>query len=141
MLSIRTSRSLIYRGISTTAQTKDLVNWPIPQQRNVNQLKYLDHPNRNKDYYETYTEPFPLAPRYADKDASLNELRAKAASAANWSELSVKEQRKLYDGHFRMPLHYYILTNDEWKLYPGIWSWQIAIILCVFTYYTWLMDV
>jgi len=143
MLAVRTPRALTFslRTLSSTSTNRDLVNWPIPQQRNVNQLKYLDHPNRNIDYYESFVDPFPLAPRFADKDASLNELRAKAASAGNWSELSVKEQRKLYDGHFRMPLHYYTLTNDEWKLYPGIWAWQIAIILCVFTYYTYMMDV
>ena len=64
MLSIRASRSLIFRGISTTSQKQHLVNYPIAEKNPINQFKYIDHPNRNIDYYETWKDCFPLAPRY-----------------------------------------------------------------------------
>merc|ERR1712158_129391 len=72
----------------------------------------IDHPNRNINYYETGRQPFVLAPRYADKDAALNELRERAQG--DWSSLSVKDQHKLYNGHFRCAYHKYLLGDDHW---------------------------
>merc|ERR1711981_300206 len=106
MLAVRSTRSLIYRGVSTTNQRNGLINYPLAEKNDTTQAKYIDHPNRNMDYYETFRDPFPFAPRYADKDSVLNELRSKAQG--NWSDLSVKEQHKLYHGHFRCALHRYV---------------------------------
>jgi hypothetical protein len=133
MLGIKASRSLIYRGISTTSQKQHLVNFPIAEKNSVNQYKYIDHPNRNIDYYETFKECFPLAPRYADKDAALNELREKGQG--DWSLLSAREQHKLYHGHFRCPHHKYLISDDRWKLYPILWGFQVFAACMLYMFY------
>lgn len=124
MLAVKTSRSLIYRGISTSSTNKFLCNFPIAGKNYATQLRYLDHPNRNKDYHETFRECLVLAPRYADKDQALNELRAKGNG--DWHNLTAKEQHKLYHGHFRCALHKYVIADDHWKIYPVIWMWQLV---------------
>lgn len=75
MLAVRPTKNLIYRGIQTSAIRKDLINYASPEKNDSNQLKYMEHPNRNLEYFETAYYPFPLSPRFADKDAFLNELK------------------------------------------------------------------
>ena len=159
MLSIRASRSLIFRGISTTSQKQHLVNYPIAEKNPINQFKYIDHPNRNIDYYETWKDCFPLAPRYflgwgkffliffrspkfvrfsptspqADKDPALNELREKGKG--DWSALSTREQHKLYHGHFRCAYHKYLIADNRWMLYPIIWAFQTFWACMMFMFY------
>jgi len=133
MLAVKTSRALTFRGIATASQKKALVNYPVPDRNTLPQMKYIDHPNRNINYYETGRQPFVLAPRYADKDAALNELRERAQG--DWSSLSVKDQHKLYHGHFRCAYHKYLLGDDHWKLYPIIWGFALLWATCMYQLY------
>jgi len=148
MLAIKPTRSLIYRGIHTSAANKaistaglvttgGLFNYPNAEKNSPNQLAYVIHPNRNYEYQETGHKPFPLSPRFANKDARLNELREK--SYGDWGALSKTETRKLYDGHFRCPYHAYFMTNDVWKLWFGIWGTQLVILsLMLRMYWNWM---
>merc|ERR1712088_974585 len=111
MLAVKTSRALTFRGIATASQKKALVNYPVPDRNTLPQMKYIDHPNRNINYYETGRQPFVLAPRYADKDAALNELRERAQG--DWSSLSVKDQHKLYMGMFQLE-HPECYNDEHW---------------------------
>lgn len=138
MLAIRPSRILVHRGIATSAVNRDMVNYPHPQQNERSQMAYLDHPNRNLEYVETAQQPFPFSPRFADKDAILNDLRTKAVN--NWSTISANDTRKLYNGHFRCPLHYYAIPNDYWKMWFGFWGAQIFIMSFLFRWYMALLE-
>lgn len=133
MLAVRPTRNLIYRGIATSAIRKDLINYASPEKNDSNQIKYMEHPNRNLEYFETAYYPFPLSPRFADKDAFLNELRAK--SMGDWAAITPKEAKNLYDGHFRCPLHAYSVPDDKWKLWFGIWGIQLVALSLIFRLY------
>lgn len=131
MLSIRPSRILIQRGIATSATKKDLYYFPAaPSKNQCNQIAYVDHPNRNLEYFEDgYKTIFPMSPRFADKDVELNELRAKATG--DWSAMTTQEARKIYDGHFRNALHVALVPDDIWKMWFGMWAGQLFI-FCTF---------
>jgi len=133
MLSIRPSRNLVYRGIKTSASLKDFYNHASPEANESNQIKYVEHPNRNLEYVETALMPFPMSPRFADKDAVLNELRTKALG--DWSAVTPKEAKKIYDGHFRCPLHVYSVGDDIWKFYPGVWGVQLLVFAIMYKVY------
>ena len=77
MLSRAVPRVLAYRGIATTASKQDVIYYPHLESK-IQYRQSFDHPNRNPDYSETFANPFPQAPRYADKDPELNAIREKA---------------------------------------------------------------
>lgn len=141
MLAIKPARVLAHRGIATSASRSDMFNWGQPEKRDSNQFAYLNHPNRNIDNYETFRYPFPFAPRFADQDHNLNQLRDKAKGAANWGDLSVEEQKALYHGHFRCAMHVYTVNDDHWKFYFGLWGMHLGVFACLLKYYTTILEV
>lgn len=122
MLSRAVPRVLAFRGITTTVAKQDVVYYPHLESK-IQYRQAQDHPNRNPDYSETFFNPFPQAPRYADKDAELNAIREKARTQ-HWSVLSSDEVNTLYDGHFRYKQHHYEVKTDKWKLFLGIFFWM-----------------
>ena len=75
MLStVRVTRALAFRGITTSAAQKDYIYYPGYMMSLGEHRKFLLHPNRNPDNQETYFHPFPQAPKWADKDPELNAI-------------------------------------------------------------------
>lgn len=133
MLSaVRISRSLAFRGVSTTASKKDIINYPASWAPNrQDRVDYQHHPNKNHSYYEAYHVPIPEVPRYGDKDEKLNALREKARTQ-HWSTISVEETNELYDNHYKWKYYRHTQSSDIWKFYLGCMMGMWGIAACMY---------